>query len=230
MTEPIPRDSIAIALDLPSVEENLELVQTLAGRAAWFKVGMRLFYTAGSEAVFGAIEAAGAKLFLDLKLHDIPKTVGDAAAALARRRPQLLTVHASGGKEMIASAASAAAVYGCRVVAVTVLTSLDAADLSPYGSDRPLPEIVLQWTRLATGAGASGVVCSGHEVSSLRTAFSDAFLVTPGIRLAGADQDDQKRVVTPRAAIDAGSSLIVVGRAVHGASDPCAAFDRVRGG
>ena len=230
MTALIDLDRIAIALDLPTVGENLRLVRTLEGHAAWFKVGMRLFYTAGSESVFDAIRASGAKLFLDLKLHDIPKTVGDAAAALERWRPQLLTVHASGGREMISAAVSVAAEYECRIVAVTVLTSLDATDLAPYGSDLPLSRIAALWTEAATDAGAAGVVCSGQEVAMLRASFPEAFLVTPGIRLAGGARGDQKRVVTPRKAIDDGSSLLVVGRAIYGADDPRAAFDRVREG
>lgn len=230
MTELISPNKIAIALDLPSIAENLALVRALEGRAAWFKVGMRLFYTEGSEAVFEAIRSTGAQLFLDLKLHDIPKTVGDAAAALSRWEPQLLTVHASGGAAMIEAASSAAASYECRVIAVTVLTSMDAADLAPFGSDLSLSTIATRLTAAATNAGAAGVVCSGEEVATLRASFPDAFLVTPGIRLAGGVHGDQKRVVTPRSAVNDGSSLLVVGRAVHGAKDPCAAFDRVREG
>jgi orotidine-5'-phosphate decarboxylase len=185
---------------------------------------MRLFYTEGSAAVLDAIQEAGAKLFLDLKLHDIPKTVGDATAALARFRPDLLTVHASGGAAMVAAAVNAAATFNCRVVAVTILTSMDAQDLEPFGPSRGLSEIAQRLAVASMKAGAAGLVCSGHEAAALRKVCPDAFLVTPGIRPAGTAVGDQKRVMTPERAIAAGATLLVVGRPVHSAEAPLAAF------
>lgn len=217
-------ERVAVALDRATVEENLSLVRALGHEARWFKVGMRLFYTEGSGAVLDAIRDAGAKLFLDLKLHDIPKTVGDATASLARFRPDLLTVHASGGTEMIGAAASAAAKFQCRVVAVTILTSMDAGDLAPFGTTRGVAEIATELAVASMKAGAAGLVCSGHEAEALRVACPEAFLVTPGIRHAGTAVGDQKRVMTPQRAINAGASLLVVGRPIHSAADPLTAF------
>lgn len=220
-------ERVAIALDRETIEENLNLVESLGEEARWFKVGMRLFYTEGSDAVLGAIRKAGAKLFLDLKLHDIPKTVGDATASLARFGPDLLTVHASGGRAMVSAAASAAARFDCRVLAVTILTSMDSEDLQPFATTSAVGEIAERLAVASMEAGAAGLVCSGHEASRLREACPDAFLVTPGIRPAGAAAGDQKRVMTPERAVAAGASLLVVGRPVHSAEDPVAAFRQI---
>lgn len=220
-------DRIAVALDLPDVDSNVQLVRQLTGRARWFKVGMRLFYSDGSGAVFDEIKAAGARLFLDLKLHDIPKTVGDAAASLARFRPELLTVHAAGGRAMVSAAVDAAGAYDGSVIAVTVLTSLDASDLAAFGADSSVSDAVVRLGKTAIDAGAAGLVCSGWEAESLRVAFPEATLVTPGIRLPGGDAGDQKRVMTPARALAAGASLLVVGRPIHGAADRATAFDSV---
>lgn len=220
-------DRVAVALDLPTVGANVTLVERLAGRARWFKVGMRLFYSGGSDAIFAAIRQSEARLFLDLKLHDIPKTVGDAAASLTRYRPDLLTVHASGGREMIAAAVTSAGEYGGEVIAVTVLTSMDSADLDAFGFRDSVSDVAQRLGRVAMDAGAGGLVCSGWEARALRDAFPSARLVTPGIRLPGGDAGDQKRVMTPARALESGSSLLVVGRPIHGAAEPADAFDRV---
>ena len=219
------RHRIIVALDRPSEAENVALVRALSGRATWFKVGMRQYY-AGAERTLAAIAESGAKLFLDLKLHDIPATVAGAAESLRAHQPDLVTVHAAGGSAMIRAAVDGFA-DDTAVVAVTVLTSLSPEDASAVGWQASIGEVASQLAGLAIAAGASGVVCSAHEASSLRAAHAGAILVTPGVRLPGAGTDDQKRVMTPSAALRAGSSLLVVGRPIHQAADPVAAFDAV---
>lgn len=215
---------ICVALDRASTEENLALIATLGQRVGWYKVGMRQFY-AGGDTVIAAVRAAGARLFLDLKLHDIPATVGGAMASLAPYAPELMTVHASGGREMIAAAVAAAGSQ-TRILAVTVLTSLSEADASALGWQGSPADVVARWARLATDAGAHGLVCSGHEAARLRAGLGTTpWLVTPGIRPPGGEAGDQKRVMTPQAALAAGANLLVVGRPIHGASDPVAAFE-----
>lgn len=223
-------ERVCVALDRASADENIAVVRALAGRAAWFKVGLRQYYAEGAAEVLAAIRDAGAKLFLDLKLHDIPKTVGDAAGSLRPVAPDLLTVHASGGSDMVRAAVDALAPVGAGILAVTVLTSLDGADLSGmWGiSDPDVPAIVERLGRTAVHGGAAGLVCSALEAAPLRAALGEGpLLVTPGIRPAGAAVGDQKRVMTPARAIDAGASLLVVGRPIHGATDPAAAFDAI---
>ena len=217
-------ERVCVALDHASAAENLGLIRALSGHAAWFKVGLSQFYSPGAADVLSAVRDAGARLFLDLKLHDIPNTVAGAASALSGLRPDLLTVHASGGAAMVAAAADALSDVGTGILAVTVLTSLGRDDLDALGMT---PDPALAAARLgsvALEAGAVGLVCSGHEVQGLRARFPHAQLVTPGIRPAGTAAGDQKRVMTPGAAVAAGSSMLVVGRAVYGASDPVAAF------
>lgn len=222
-------DRICVALDLEDAERNIALVERLAGRAVWFKVGLRQFYSEGAHDVLAAVRYAGARLFLDLKLHDIPKTVGDAAAALGSIGPELLTVHASGGPEMVRAAVDALGA-DTGVLAVTVLTSLDGADLSALWGVEPdsVPAVVERLAASAVGAGAAGVVCSASEAAWLRSSLGERpLLVTPGIRTAGDGAGDQKRVVTPGRAVGEGASLLVVGRPIHGAADPSAAFDGI---
>jgi orotidine-5'-phosphate decarboxylase len=221
-------DRICVALDRGSAGENIALVEQLVGRARWFKVGMRQYFGPGATDVIGAVRNAGAALFLDLKLHDIPKTVGEAAAALSPIAPELLTVHASGGGAMVEAAAEALSGVGTRVLAVTVLTSLDADDLRRmWGvASLALDDAVARLAREAVDAGAGGVVCSAHEAGALRSKLGpEPWLVTPGIRPAGGDAGDQKRVLTAGAAIAAGASLLVVGRPINQAADPVAAFE-----
>ncbi len=219
-------DKVIVALDRATPEANLALVEQLAGRARWFKVGMRLFY-AGGRAVIDAIRAADAKLFLDLKLHDIPATVGGAMGSLAPFEPELLTIHASGGAAMVAAAREAAPAT-TRLLAVTVLTSLGEQDVEALGWAGGTARTVERWARLAVDAGADGLVCSGHEAGRLRAALGgEPLLVTPGIRPAGAAAGDQQRVMTPARALGAGSSLLVIGRPIHAAPDPVAAFDAI---
>ena len=225
--ERVGAERVIVALDRGTTAENLELIAQLRGRARWFKVGMREFY-GGGERVLEAVRASGARLFLDLKLHDIPQTVGSAAAVLSRWSPELLTVHASGGARMVRAAVDGSAVGTC-VLAVTVLTSMEAEDLAPLGVSLGVDALVESLAASALGAGAGGVVCSAHEVSRLRALHPDAVLVTPGIRPVGAAAGDQRRVMGPGEAVAAGSSLLVVGRPIGEASDPALAFDGIVG-
>jgi orotidine-5'-phosphate decarboxylase len=222
MAETVGAERVIVALDRPDPADNLELVELLKGHATWFKVGMREYYGAGDR-LLGRLRELGANVFLDLKLHDIPETVKGASQALAYLRPALATVHASGGAAMIRAAVEG---FGpqTQVLAVTVLTSLAADDAAALGWQGDIPATATRWARIALEAGAAGVVCSGHEVAALRALHPGALLVTPGVRPAGAATGDQARVVTPAAAITSGASYIVVGRPIHGAPDPLAAF------
>lgn len=214
---------ICIALDRATTADNLALIAALGGQVGWYKVGLRQFY-ADADPVIDAVRASGARLFLDLKLHDIPATVAGAVASLSRYRPDLLTIHASGGSEMIAAAVEAAGAQ-TRILAVTVLTSLSSEDAAALGWAGAPSAMVARWADVAMAAGAHGLVCSGHEVGALRSSLGGApWLVTPGIRPAGGERGDQKRVTTPAAALAAGASLLVVGRPIHGAADPAAAY------
>jgi orotidine-5'-phosphate decarboxylase len=164
----------------------------------------------------------GLPIFLDLKFHDIPNTVAKAIQALRPLEPAILTVHASGGRAMLEDA-KAAAPEGTKVVAVTMLTSLDAQDLTSIGLSPDPHEQVVRLTELARSAGIDGIVCSGEEVAAAKKAWRDGFFVVPGVRPANGHVGDQKRVVTPRAALDAGASILVVGRPITQAEDPDAA-------
>jgi orotidine-5'-phosphate decarboxylase len=166
-----------------------------------------------------ALGSLNLPLFLDLKLHDIPNTVAKAVAALAPLRPAVLTVHAAGGSSML-EAAKAAAHPDTRIVAVTVLTSLDAEDLAAAGVGGSSGQQVSRLAALARQSGMDGIVCSGSEVAAARQAWPEAFLVVPGIRPAGGDPADQKRVVTPAQAVADGASILVIGRPITGAADP----------
>jgi orotidine-5'-phosphate decarboxylase len=172
------------------------------------------------------VASLGLPIFLDLKLHDIPNTVGKAVAALAALEPTILTVHAAGGQAMLA-AAKAAAPSGTKVVAVTVLTSLDENDLAAAGVEGSPQAQVTRLASLARESGIDGVVCSGAEVTEAKAAWPDGFFVVPGIRPAGADIADQKRVVTPALALDHGASVIVIGRPITAADDPAQAIAQI---
>lgn len=229
MTETVGAERVCVALDRDTLEGNAALIDALSGRARWFKLGMGAYYAGGAH-LADRVADAGAKLFLDLKLHDIPATVEHAARSLRPLQPALATVHASGGGAMIRAAVEG---FGARtkVLAVTVLTSLDASDLTRWGTSDDPRSLAMRLGVAALDDGASGLVCSGAEVESLRAATRPAhpaaLLVTPGIRPAGAAAGDQKRVMTPARAVAAGSSLLVVGRPIHGASDPVAALEAI---
>lgn len=224
-----PADYIAVALDHAAVEDNLELIERLKGRAKWLKIGMRLFFAAPDRALAAARDA-GANIFLDLKLHDIPETVRGAARSLAHYAPELVTIHASGGAAM-----ATAAVEGFRdggsertaVIGVTILTSFDADGLQQVGFSLPPAAAALNLAEHTATAPIAGWVCSTAEVASLRARFPAHRLVVPGIRPLGADLGDQRRVGTPAAAIHEGASLLVVGRPIIAAPNPREAFDSI---
>ncbi len=221
----------AIAFDVATLSEALALDERLGEGPEYAKVGLELFAAEGPAAV-RALRARGRRVFLDLKLHDIPNTVEGAAASAARLGAELLTVHATGGAAMIAAAVAGIREAGgdTRVVAVTLLTSLDAAAMPPgFALPFDLPATAAALTRMALGAGAHGIVCAVPDLPALRAAVNAPFYaVTPGIRMAGADAHDQKRVATVTAAVHAGASLLVLGRAVTAAADPRAALAAAR--
>lgn len=223
---------IAVALDAPDIATMRDWAGAVAMSVACLKVGLEVFCRDGHQAVLTAREAAahaghpGIDLFLDLKLHDIPATVAGAARALTSLAPTYLTVHASGGPQMVQAAATA--LPAARITAVTLLTSLDASDTAQQGMRGSPQEIVVRLALLAVDAGARAVVCSPQEVSAVRSAVGpDIHLITPGIRPAGSDPDDQRRSSTPREALDAGANLLVIGRPITGQPDPRAAADKI---
>jgi len=216
-----PIDRLIVALDFPSEEAALELACQLQGICRWFKVGMELYYAAGN-AVVERLRGRGFEVFLDLKLHDIPNTVAGAVRSVAGVGASLLTVHAGGGEHMLRAAAEAASTPGSpKLLAITVLTSMDAAELAAVGvSDAPAAQ-VLRLAQLARAAGIDGLVCSPQEVAAVRELMGPtALLVTPGIRPAGAAVGDQSRIATPAEAIARGASMLVVGRPITQAADP----------
>jgi len=213
---------IFVAIDTPDIDRARDLARAVAGEAGGVKLGLEFCCANGPYGVRRVAEL-GLPLFLDLKLHDIPNTVGKAVEALAVLNPVVLTVHAAGGRAMLA-AAKAAAPKTTKVVAVTVLTSLDASDLADAGVAGSPAQQVERLTRFARDAGVDGIVCSGAEVRAAREAWPDGFFVVPGVRPAGSDVADQKRVVTPRQAIDDGASILVIGRPITGALDPAQAL------
>ncbi len=226
-------DQVIIALDC-SRERAFELADMLAGKATWVKVGMTLFYAEGPSIV-AAMRERGLKVFLDLKVHDIPFQVQGAVRSAAMTGADIISIHGLGSSAMIAAARKGAEEAAestgrerCRLVAISVLTSMDQAALAEIGIERPIPEEVSILARNSYGAGADGIVCSPQEASQMRGLLGpDALIVTPGVRPAGSAVGDQKRVATPAAAIAAGASKLVIGRPITGAEDPAAAFDAI---
>jgi orotidine-5'-phosphate decarboxylase len=224
---PLPeeaRDRLIVALDLPSSKDALALVDRLDGTCRWFKVGLELFLAAGGSIV-QTLRARGHSVFLDLKFHDIPNTVAAAVRSVGPLGAELLTVHAGGGPAMLFAAAEAAAglADSPQLLAVTVLTSMDQAQLAATGSARSPVEQTLLLARMAFANEIHGFVCSPQEASHLRAAHPLSVLVTPGIRPAGSATGDQKRIATPAAALAAGATYLVVGRPITQASDPAEA-------
>ena len=216
---------IFVAIDTPRMERARSLAEQVRGAAGGVKLGLEFFSANGPEGV-ASIAALGLPVFLDVKLHDIPNTVAKAVEALAPLKPAVLTVHAAGGRAML-EAAKAAASPETRVVAVTVLTSLDGDDLRSIGVDSEPREQVERLAALARSAGLDGIVCSGAEVAAAKAAWQEGFFVVPGVRPPGGDVSDQKRVVTPRQALDDGASILVIGRPITGAEDPAAALSDI---
>ncbi|HYI48081.1 MAG TPA: orotidine-5'-phosphate decarboxylase [Allosphingosinicella sp.] len=216
MTSPV-----FVAIDTPDPDRAKAIAARVRTHVGGLKLGLEFFSANGADGVRDMAEF-GLPIFLDMKLHDIPNTVAKAVQALNPLGPHILTVHAAGGRAMMEDA-KAAASSGTRVVAVTVLTSLDEEDLAATGIAGAPSAQAARLAALAREAGLDGVVCSGAEVAALKKVWPDGFFVVPGVRPADAALGDQKRVVTPRQALDAGASIVVVGRPITQAEDPDAA-------
>lgn len=213
---------IAVALDAPDLETAACWASQVVPHVSTVKVGLELYLRYGPDVVASVRGASGVQVFLDLKLHDIPATVAGAARAVARLRPAYLTVHAGGGAAMVAAAVDAAP--ETTIAAVTLLTSLHDEDLAAIGLRGPAHDAVRRMAALAVGAGAGALVCSPREVAAVRTEVGpNVILITPGVRPAGSDLQDQARVATPRQARAAGADLLVIGRPITQAADPGAA-------
>jgi orotidine-5'-phosphate decarboxylase len=212
---------IWVAIDTPDLDRAVTIATRVGRHVGGIKLGLE-FFAANGRAGVHEMAKLHLPIFLDLKLHDIPNTVAKAVQALAPLNPAILTVHAAGGRAMMEDA-KAAAPLGCKVVGVTVLTSLDASDLESAGVTGTPHDQVLRLTAAAREAGLDGVVCSGNEVKAAHKLWPQGFFVVPGVRPADGHVGDQKRVVTPRAALDAGASILVVGRPITQAVDPDAA-------
>jgi orotidine-5'-phosphate decarboxylase len=217
MTSPI-----FVAIDTPDLDRARTIAAAVRSHAGGLKVGLEFFCHNGRSGVLELSEL-GLPLFLDLKLHDIPNTVAKAIQALAPITPAVLTVHAAGGRAMLEEA-KAAAPTGTKVVAVTMLTSLDERDLAATGVGGSASEQVERLADLVRKAGLDGIVCSGNEVAAVRDRWKEGYFVVPGIRPDDGQLGDQKRVTTPRAAMDAGASMLVIGRPITQADDPGAAL------
>jgi orotidine-5'-phosphate decarboxylase len=219
---------LIVALDYPAAAPALELVDRLDSLCHWYKVGLELYIAEGNGLVRQLVER-GHSVFLDLKLHDIPNTVAGAVRSAVMAGAQMLTVHAAGGPAMLEAAAEAAASRPTppKLLAVTVLTSMDQEQLSAIGIAAPPAEQVQRLAAMAASSGINGLVASPHEVAELRRRFPAATLVIPGIRPAGAATADQKRVATPTAALTGGASFLVVGRPITQATDPIAAAEAI---
>lgn len=215
---------LIVALDVPNAQAMEAKLQEMPDFIEWYKVGLELFCAEG-PAVLEPLKKRGKKIFLDLKLHDIPRTVGNAVKTAAGHGVNLMTVHAIGGRAMLEEAAKAAAEceHPPKLVAVTTLTSLSQEDFADLGIGRTVAEQALELGRLAISSGIDGLVTSAHEAKVLREAFPDAILVTPGIRMPEGDVGDQKRVATPSFAVAQGATHLVVGRPILQAVDPAAA-------
>lgn len=216
MTSPI-----YVAVDTPDMARARALAKAVRNHAGGLKLGLEFFAANGLHGVMEMAEF-GLPIFLDLKFHDIPNTVAAAVQALRPFEPAVLTVHGAGGRAMLEDA-KAAAPAGTKVVAVTVLTSLDSADLKATGIAGDPAKQVARLAALAQSAGLDGIVCSGAEVKAARAAWPKGFFVVPGVRVAETGTSDQKRVMTPRGAMDSGASILVVGRLITSAGDPAAA-------
>ncbi|MEU7891468.1 orotidine-5'-phosphate decarboxylase [Nonomuraea sp. NPDC049152] len=210
---------IAVALDAPDLETAARWASLVTPHVSTLKVGLELYLRYGPDVIASVQGASGVKVFLDLKLHDIPNTVAGATRAVARLRPAILTVHATGGPAMIQAAVEAAP--HTEIAAVTVLTSLSAADLAAIGIEGSPEDAVRRLSVMSVEAGAKALVCSPHEVAGVRAAVGPGItLITPGVRPAGADSQDQARVATPEQALADGADLLVIGRPITGSADP----------
>ncbi len=218
---------IFLALDMPRLDSALALAQKVKGHVGGLKLGLEFFCAHGHHGVH-ELAHVGLPIFLDLKLHDIPNTVAAAMQSIHVLEPAIVTVHAAGGRAMMEDAKVAAG-ERCKVVAVTLLTSLDEGDMTATGISGTPHDQVLRLADLAQEAGLDGIVCSGHEVAGVHKRWKDGYLVVPGLRPADGNHADQKRTVTPRAARDAGASVLVIGRPIARAEDPVAAARAIEG-
>jgi len=212
---------VYLALDLPQLEAAKALAQKVKAHVGGVKLGLEFFCAHGAHGVH-EIAHVGLPVFLDLKLHDIPNTVAGAMQAIHVLEPTIVTVHASGGRAMMEDAKAAAGEH-CKVVGVTMLTSLDDRDLERTGVKGKAHDQVLRLAELAEASGLDGIVCSGQEIAAVHKQWRDGFFVVPGLRPAGSSVGDQKRVVTPRQARDDGAGVLVIGRPISRAEDPVAA-------
>lgn len=212
---------IYLALDLPQLREAKDLAARVRAHVGGLKLGLEFFCAHGAHGVH-MLSGLGLPIFLDLKLYDIPNTVARAMQAIHVLEPAIVTVHASGGRAMMEDAKAAASGI-TKVVGVTMLTSMDDRDLQRTGVEGSAHEQVMRLTDLAREAGLDGVVCSGKEVKAVHARWKEGFLVVPGLRPAGGEAGDQKRIVTPRKARDDGASVLVIGRPITRAEDPLAA-------
>jgi len=216
---------IFVAIDTPDLEHARSIAKSVKSLAGGVKLGLEFFCANGPSGVHD-IAAIGLPIFLDLKLHDIPNTVAKAMQSLRPLEPAVVTVHAAGGRAMLEDA-KAAAPEKTKVVAVTVLTSLDGEDLRSIGVSGKPADQVERLATLARESGLDGIVCSGEEVKAAKRAWPHGFFVVPGVRPPGSGTADQKRIVTPRAALDAGASILVIGRPITQAGDPAAAMKAI---
>ena len=219
-------EKIIVALDVPTESEALALVEKLSGEVSFFKVGLQLFSAAGPQVV-RTIVASGARVFLDLKLHDIPNTVAGAVKSAAELGAEMLTIHLSGGAEMIRAAVSARE-NNMSIVGVTLLTSATEETLREVGINDKIDNHVLRLARLGEAAGINGIVASPHELGMLRRELGNALeIITPGIRPSWSEPGDQKRFMTPREALNAGADYLVIGRPITGHKDPREALAKI---
>ena len=220
------KDRIIVALDVPTKQEALELIEKLRDQISFFKIGLQLYAAEGPEIV-RAVSSTGCKVFLDLKLHDIPNTVARAVESAGRLGTQMLTVHLSGGSEMV-RAATAARANNMLLLGVTVLTSSTEQTLREIGVASGMDDQVLRLAKLGVEAGIDGVVASPHEIKPLRREFDNKIkIVVPGIRPSGAEANDQKRTMSPRDALDAGADYLVIGRPITAHRNPREATKRI---
>ncbi len=230
------KDRIVLALDVDTTEEALALVKQLTDYVGVFKIGMQLFNSAGPDIVHRVHELGG-RVFVDLKLHDIPNTVGSAGKVLTRLNSYMFNVHAAGGREMMRQAAEDSkgealklGIEAPLILAVTVLTSISGKELAEemFVSDMKVEELVVKWALMAKESGLGGVVCSPQEIVPIRQACGPDFkIVTPGIRPLWSAANDQKRITTPRQALDQGADYMVIGRPIVKAANPCEAAQRI---
>jgi orotidine-5'-phosphate decarboxylase len=220
------RDRLIVALDVPTQTEALKLVRELSPEVGFFKIGLQL-YTAGGPEIVRGVLATGAKVFLDLKVHDIPNTVGRAVESAGRLGVQMLTIHLSGGEEMIRAAIDGRQ-HDMSILGVTVLTSATEGTLREVGVSDKIDNHVLRLARLGVTAGVDGLVASPHEIKIVRGEFADQIkIVVPGIRPTWSEAGDQKRVMTPREAFQNGADYLIIGRPIIAHPSPRAAFAKI---